>query len=263
VSVAIAQLERELRVPLLMRSRDGVQATPAGLAVIEVARRVVRDAELAAAVARAAMESRQRVRVAMVDQVGAPALAAGVVAAASAGIELEFVWGHRPWDVECLFEDGCDAAVVAAPVARSGVRTAVLYVEPRGIMVGPSSELFEAGTEDVTLDLLSGHPSVDAIGLPDRWMDEWSYATQMNGQRVRRIGPRVDSVNTTLISVMTTPAMAFVPRALGLVGASFGLRYLEVSQGPPCTHLLAWREPADAATQLFITAATSSATARP
>lgn len=255
LSVAIAQLERELRVPLLVRSRDGVRPTDAGRAVIGIARRVVQDAELAAAMAKAAESAPRRVRIGVIEQAGVPALAAGIYAASASGVELEFVEGHRPWDIERLLTGECDVAVVAAPITRPGVRTAVLKEEPRGIMVGPTSELFDARAEDVTFELLAQHPSVDPIGLPRAWEDVWAYAPLMNGQRFRRIGPPVDSVNATLIAAMTTPAMAFVPRGFGLIGAGFGLNYIELAQGPPCTHLLAWREPMTAATRVFIAAA--------
>nr|MBA2283524.1 LysR family transcriptional regulator [Acidimicrobiia bacterium] len=49
VSLAVAELERELGAELLVRSRTGVALTPAGEALYEPARQVLRDVEVAAA----------------------------------------------------------------------------------------------------------------------------------------------------------------------------------------------------------------------
>lgn len=263
LSVSTAQLERELNATLLTRSRDGVRPTPAGRAVAGIARRVMEDVELAAELVRAAEAPTRRIRLAMIEQVGAPAVTAGMVALATAGLEVEFVRGHRPWAIDGLLTGELDLAVVAGPITRPGIRTQVIRLEPRGVLVGPLSDLFDARDDDLTFELVSRHPAVDPIGLPVPWMDEWSYFSQMNGQRLRRIGPPVDSVNATLVSVMTTSAMAFVPRGFGLLGAGFGLHYLEVRDGPPCTHLLAWRDPVSPAVRIFVDAVRSAASTAP
>ncbi|WP_401000560.1 LysR family transcriptional regulator [Agromyces sp. GXQ0307] len=260
LSTMIAQLERDLGARLLERGRDGVRTTPAGSAVLAIARRMVEDAELARIAARAADAAdagAAEVGLAVADPSLLPLVAAPVAAARAAGARVRLVVGrHRPWDVEGVLRREVDLAVVTAPLVERRVSTTVLATERRGILVGPRNHFFTADERDVTYVELSRHMTVDPLGTPSAWTDEWSYRPWMNGERMRRGGPPVDSMGATFLSALTTESIAFVPRRVGRMGEVLGLRYLEPVDGPPCEHLLAWRTPLSSAARLVVAAVT-------
>ncbi|MGR2753883.1 LysR family transcriptional regulator [Agromyces arachidis] len=257
ISVMIAQLERELGARLLERGRDGVRLTPSGQAVLGIARRMLDDAELAALAARAARDVEGQVRLALTDPGMIPLVSEAVAAAALAGVQVRLVVGrHRPWEVQGVLRREVDLAVVTAPILDRRVRTAPFRTEPRGILIGPRNGLFEASDDDLTFELLSSHATIDPVDTPIAWTDEWAYRPQMNGERLRRAGPPVDSLGATFLAALTTEAVAFVPRQIGRIGEAMGLRYLEPSGGPRCEHLLAWRSPLSDAAGLVLRAAT-------
>ncbi|MBM7504750.1 LysR family transcriptional regulator [Agromyces aurantiacus] len=264
LSVMIAQLERDLGARLLERSRDGVQPTSAGSAVLEIARRMVDDAELVEAAARAGGDRVDEVRLAIADPGLLPLVAGAVAAAGIAGVPVKLVVGrHRPWEVDAVLNRSVHLAVVTSPILDRRVRTAPLTAERRGILVGPRNELFDASDLDVTFELLARHAAIDPVDTPEAWTDEWAYRPQMNGERMRQAGPPVDSMTATFLSSLTTEAVAFVPRQIGMIGQAMGLRYLEPRDGPPCEHLMAWRPPLSASAGLLLAAATASAPGAP
>ncbi|WP_430646794.1 LysR family transcriptional regulator [Agromyces sp. GXS1127] len=267
LSMMIAQLERDLGARLLERGRDGVRTTPAGAAVLGIARRMVDDAELVGIAARAAAESAgdlAEVRLAIADPSLLPLVAPAVAAARLAGAHVRLVVGrHRPWEVAGVLRREVDLAVVTAPILDGRVRTATLATDGRGILVGPRSDLFAADVGELTFEELSRHATIDPIDTPVAWTDEWSYRSLMNGERMRRGGPPVDSMSDTFLSALTSDSVAFVPRQVGRVAEALGLRYLEPVGGPQCEHVLAWRPPLSAAGQVLLQAATASASASP
>lgn len=253
LSVMIAQLEREVGVRLLDRGRDGVRLTSAGSAVVGVARRMMDDAELLSAAARAARDDEPTARLAVTDAAMLP-LAAGIVAAGRiAGTRVQVLIGrHRPWEVQSVRRGEADFAIVTAPLLDRRVRTAPLATESRGILVGPRNELFSAADGDLTLEVLAEHAAIDPVDIPDEWTDEWAYRPQMNGHRLRRAGPPVDSLSATFLATMASEAVAFVPHQMGMIGEAMGLRYLEPTNGPRCEHLLAWHPPLTDAAQVIL-----------
>jgi len=259
LSIMIAQLERELGTRLLDRSRDGVRLTAAGSAVAGIARRMVDDAELAGIAARAARERDSEVRLAVTDPGMVPFVASALAAAMLAGVHVSLVVGrHRPWEVHGVLRREVDLAIVTAPILDQRVRTARLASDARGILVGPRNDLFHAADADLTFELLARQASIDPVDTPLDWTDEWAYRPQLNGERLRRAGPPVDSMSATLLAALTTEAVAFVPRQIGLIGETMGLRYLEPTTGPRCEHLIAWRAPLSDAARLVLSSATSA-----
>ncbi|BDZ53854.1 LysR family transcriptional regulator [Agromyces marinus] len=259
LSVMIAQLERELGARLLDRGRDGVRLTAAGSAVAGIARRMVDDAELAGIAARATHDHDAEVRLAVTDPGTVPLVAGAVAAATLAGVHVSLVVGrHRPWEVHGVLRREVDLAVVTAPILDRRIRTAQLTTERRGILVGPRNDLFEAADADLTFELLADQAAVDPVDVPLDWTDEWAYRPQLNGERLRRAGPPVDSMSATFLSALTTEAVAFVPRQVGLIGQAMGLRYLEPTTGPLCEHLIAWRPPLSDAARLVLNSAASA-----
>jgi DNA-binding transcriptional LysR family regulator len=259
LSVIIAQLERDLGARLLDRGRDGVKLTAAGSAVIGIARRMIDDAELAGIAARAARDTQQEVRLAITDPGIVPLVAGAVAGAMLAGVRVRLVVGqHRPWELHGVKRREVDLSVVTGPVLDPRVRTTPLATDARGILVGPRNELFDADPDDVTFHMLASHAAIDPIDVPPDWTDVWAYRPQMNGERLRRAGPPVDSMSATFLSALTTEAVAFVPRQIGVIGEAMGLRYLEPPAGPRCEHLVAWRDSLSDAARLVLTAATGA-----
>lgn len=257
LSVMIAQLERAVGARLLERHRDGVRPTAAGLAVVGIARRMLDDAELAGMAARAAAQSDPGVRIAVADLALLPLLAGTIGAVQLGGVGVQVVVGqHRPWETGLLHQRQCDLAVVTAPVFDRRIRTVPLARSARGILVGPRNELHAASAGELTFELLADHGTIDPVHIPAEWTDEWAYRPQMNGERMRRLGPPVDSISATFLSALTTQAVAFVPAEVGRIGEVLGLRYLQPEGWPDAEHLLAWRPPLSPSGALVLAAAT-------
>lgn len=259
LSVMIAQLERELGARLLERGRDGVRPTAAGRAVVGVAHRMVYDADQLSSAARAARDEEPAVRLAITDAGMLPLAASVVAVGLIASIRVHLVIGrNRPWDAQTVRSGEADLAIVTAPVLDRRIRTAPFATESRGILVGPRNDLFAGSHGDLTLAVIAEQAAIDPVDVPEEWTDAWAYRPQMNGQRLRRAGPPVDSMSATFLAAMTSEAVAFVPRQMGMIGEAMGLRYLEPADGPMCEHLLAWQPPISQAAQVILRSATGA-----
>lgn len=258
LSVMMSQLERDLGARLFDRGRDGVRLTPAGAAVAETARRIVADADFVRLAARAARDADAgEIRVGIADPGLVPLIADAVTSVRAASVSVRFIVGrHRPWELDGLARGEVHLAIVSAPLLDPRVRTVLLETESRGILVGPRNELFDAADRDLTFETLAEQATVDPVATPPEWMDDWAYRRQMNGERMRRAGPAVDSMAATFVSALTSKAVAFAPRRVGRTGEALGLRYLEPADGPPCAHLLAWRGTLSVGAGLLVAAAT-------
>src|SRR4051794_19090016 len=125
VSEQVRKLEAELGVRLFDRSHRSVSLTEAGDAMLEEARRVLRQADIAQQVARDAQRrSEQRLRVGTLPDAFPPALSralARIGRTASIDLQLETATSAR------LLEDvraGClDLAVICLPAPVQGLRT--------------------------------------------------------------------------------------------------------------------------------------------
>jgi DNA-binding transcriptional LysR family regulator len=161
VSRRIARLEDELGVPLLRRSRRGVDLTAAGRALLPHAKEALRQAELAADAARAAGAGRSgRVRVGAIHwlrPLDLPAILANF-AAEHPGVELVL----QEWNADEMLESlrRGELDLVLFNVGPGGWRYAELSLRPlfreEVVVMSPLGGPFD-GVARMPLERLSGH----------------------------------------------------------------------------------------------------------
>jgi len=172
ISRRLASLEKKVRTPLFLRTRDGLRPN----AVAERLRPHAEAMELeAAALARAAQEDGEErpagpVRVATTELMGGFLVAAGLLDLASSDVVVELLAGNRQVD---LLRGEADVAVRVAPVRHASLRVRCLARVAVGLFASPSYLRTHAPLGSTRA--LAGHevllPSDDLEGLPEaRWL---------------------------------------------------------------------------------------------
>lgn len=139
--------------------------------------------------------------------------------------------------VRALAQGDVDAALVRPPVP-PGIQLHHLATEPR-VAVICSDDPLAAGSS-VPLARLAGRTVVDVPPeIPRVWWDFWAVDPRPDGSPVR-YGPVVNDVEALLHAVATGKAMSFLPSAARELFPRPGVRYLDVTDLPPCTSALAW-----------------------
>lgn len=142
VTRQIQALERELGAVLLARSRQGVQLTPAGLAILQHARRAVSEVQICRELARengAGASGRLRLAVGlMVTQfILPPALAQ--LRREEPGLEVELNPGHYGDAAQRLLAYEADAALVATEIIRPELTSISLFPDPLMLVTSPGT----------------------------------------------------------------------------------------------------------------------------
>jgi DNA-binding transcriptional LysR family regulator len=156
VSDQVRKLEVELGVRLLDRDQRSVRLTDAGAAMLEEARRVLRQAEVAQRVARQAQQRwGHRLRVGCLPDALPAALSRtlGRLAGAAPAIDLVLETGHGAELVEAVRADRLDLAAVCLPAGVAGLRTVSLGREGTVAAVPVLHRLADA--RSITLERLA------------------------------------------------------------------------------------------------------------
>jgi DNA-binding transcriptional LysR family regulator len=161
VSEQVRKLEAELGVKLLERSQRSVSLTVAGAAMLEEARRVLQQADLAVKAAHdAGRREAGRLRVGyQADALPASLLRAlPHFAAAAPGIELTLRTGRPSELVEAVRHASLDVALVSLPAPAHGLRVAPLAVDRAIVALPAAHPRSEAGV--VRPEQVAGMPLV-------------------------------------------------------------------------------------------------------
>ena len=178
LSRQIQRLENALGVRLLERTTQGSRLTAAGAAFLPQAQQLLRGAQQAIATALAAAPART-ITVGYVDDL--------VVTPAVRDLRHRHPDAHvrtrhlSSQDASTLLDRQVDVLVTRAPlpIAADDLEVAVLYSEPRVLLVPASHRL--AGKESVTADDITAEPLVGCTGMGVEWTSFW------------RLEPRPDS----------------------------------------------------------------------
>jgi DNA-binding transcriptional LysR family regulator len=231
LSRAIRQLENELGVSLLDRTRAGVVPTAAGAALHDEARLLLEQADRLRAVVKAAA--------------GAATLTIGTLAdsAEQVGSQLVSAFRRRHPDVEVKIHEAdlgdptaglraglVDVALTRTPFDDAGLRTHVLSAEPVGVVVHDRDPV--AGRASVSLAELDGRRWVRLPEGTDRvWAAYWTGGGADDAQ------PGLRTIQECLQSVLWNGMSALAPVSQALPP---GLVAVPVTDRPPSQLVVAW-----------------------
>jgi DNA-binding transcriptional LysR family regulator len=235
VSEQVRKLEQELGVKLFDRTQRSVTLTPAGAAMLEEARRVLRHAEVAQQAARSAgTRAMMRLRVGYL----ADSLPACVpralhhVAASSPAVDIELETGPALRLIEELRAHRLDAVVTALPAPTSGLRTTLIGAQ-RAIAVLPAAHR-HARSAAVALERLAPERVVilprDANPAFHNAVVAMCRTAGLAPTLVETTEPRVEFA---LLSVATGAGMALVPDSAAERYSAPGVRFVPLEDAEP------------------------------
>ncbi|MEU4392692.1 LysR family transcriptional regulator [Kribbella sp. NPDC023855] len=242
LSKQIRQLENELRTPVFVRTKRDVSLTPAGHALLPVARKVLdvwqaglRDTRTAASTA------------ARVVRVGFQATAAGPLTTAARtefarlqpGVVVEpkrFDWGG---EADALRDGLADVAFVWLPADTSGLDLEVVRVEQR--MVGMAAAHHLANQETVSIMDLLTEPIMWTPLAPRPWVDWWAVNPRPDGSEPVW-GPQNANVEEMLENVASGLGICISPQSMAAYYGRPDLVWRPIPDIEPLRIALAWPE---------------------
>ena len=264
ISEQIRKLEQELGVQLFDRSQRGVTLTDSGTAMLEEARRVLRQADVAVCVARSARDrSVRRLRVGYI----ADSLPAAVPRAlrrlsqAVADLEVELEAGDAHRLVEDLRLARFDAVITSLPAPVAGLRVTPL------------------GEQHPIAAIPAGHPQAISSSIVVEWsarerlivlpreVNPPFYGAMVSMCAAKGLSPtfvHADSVEQALLSVSAGAGIALLPESAADRSVGQGIRFLPVRGSEPAfaSAVLTDARAESPVTQAFLRAVTQAVTAR-
>ena len=242
LSQQIRQLERELGVILLERSRHKVRLTPAGKAFYENAQCILRQADQAVAKARKVERGDSgTIRIGFVSTAAIRVLPDAVKKlqkqAPSAEVELnELAAGEQ---IDGLYRDQLDIGFVHAKLSHDVMETMVVARERLIVAVPASCKL--AGCNRVDLkDLASWTAIMPAGHSSSGFYEQVRMAYQIAGVRPERVH-YTRLLQTGLLLVGAGVGVSLVPESFQLIHIK-GVVYKKLKVEPPiCELVAAWR----------------------
>jgi DNA-binding transcriptional LysR family regulator len=204
LSRQIRRLERQLGARLLDRTPRGTELTEAGKVFLPRAKALLRSAAQATAATRAAAQPRRITIGYTVSIIITPAVRDLRRQHPDADVHTL----HLDWDEprEALLDHRVDAAVTRLPIRTDGLHVAILYDEPRLLLVPLDHRL--AGKESVTLGDIADEP---IPRLPDpAWNAYWRIDPRPDGSPAPD-GPFVEAIEDKLELIAAGQAVAIIP----------------------------------------------------
>jgi DNA-binding transcriptional LysR family regulator len=233
VSEQIRKLEQELGVQLFDRSPRGVTLTHAGAAMLEEARRVLRQADVAVRVARSARDrSAERLRVGYLADCLPAAVTRGLrrLGQAVPNLEVQLEAGNAHRLVEDLRLGRFDAVVTSLPAPVNGLNVTPL------------------GDQHVVAALPAGHAQAISPAIVLEWsarerlivlpreVNPPFYGAVVAMCAAAGLSPAfvtADSVEQALVAVSAGVGIALLPESAAERGAGQGVRFLPVRGAEP------------------------------
>ncbi|MBN2338233.1 MAG: LysR family transcriptional regulator [Acidobacteria bacterium] len=242
LSQQIRQLEKELGVTLLERSRHQVRLTPAGKAFYESALGVLRQADQAAAKARKVDSGDAgTIRIGFVSTAAIRVLPDGVkrlqkqVPAAEVKLS-ELAAGEQ---IDGLYREQLDIGFVHAKLSRDVLGTRIVARDRLIAAVPDSSPLARCRRVDLR-DLASWPAIMPAGHSSSGFYEQVRMAYQMAGVRPERVH-YTRLLQTGLLLVAAGVGVSLVPESFQLIHVR-GVAYKKLRVEPPlCEMVAAWR----------------------
>ena len=242
VSGHIQQLERSLRVTLLVRTSRGVLLTPAGDELATAGKAVMGDlTELVERVRRTARRQAGLLRLACCPY--ATNLFAVEIAetmeAVVPDLRVELTGVRTPKEeLELLNAGSAHAAFMWLPVGAVGLHHAVIRTDTRVVALPAAHPMSEQ--ESVTLADLTGEPVI----LPDVLISaeserHWIIDPRPDGDPACR-GPVVNTIEDCLLAVARGRGIWLAPEPLSRWAPVSGVRWIPVSDAAPMELALVW-----------------------
>jgi DNA-binding transcriptional LysR family regulator len=264
VSEQIRKLEQELGVRLFDRSQRGVSLTPSGTAMLEEARRVLRQAEVAVRVARSARDrSARRLRIGYVADSLPAAVPRGLrrLAQSVPNLEVELETGDAHRLVGDLRMARFDAVVTSLPAPVNGLRVTPL------------------GQQRVVAALPAGHAQAISPAIVLEWsarerlivlpreVNPPFYGAVMAMCAAKGLSPtfvKADTVEQALLAVSAGIGIALLPESAAERSVGQGVRFLPLRGAEPAFASAVLTDPRaeSPVTQAFLRAVSQAATAR-
>lgn len=242
LSQQIRQLEKELGVTLLERSRHQVRLTPAGKAFYESALGVLRQADQAAARARKVDSGDAgTIRIGFVSTAAIRVLPDGVKRlqkqVPAAEVELsELAAGEQ---IDGLYREQLDIGFVHAKLSRDVLGTRIVARDRLIAAVPDSSPLARCRRVDLR-DLASWPAIMPAGHSSSGFYEQVRMAYQMAGVRPERVH-YTRLLQTGLLLVAAGVGVSLVPESFQLIDVR-GVAYKKLRVEPPlCEMVAAWR----------------------
>ncbi len=242
LSQQIRQLEKELGVTLLERSRHQVRLTPAGKAFYESALGVLRQADQAAARARKVDSGDAgTIRIGFVSTAAIRVLPDGVKRLQKqvpmAEVELsELAAGEQ---IDGLYREQLDIGFVHAKLSRDVLGTRIVARDRLIAAVPDSSSLARCRRVDLR-DLASWPAIMPAGHSSSGFYEQVRMAYQMAGVRPERVH-YTRLLQTGLLLVAAGVGVSLVPESFQLIHVR-GVAYKKLRVEPPlCEMVAAWR----------------------
>ncbi|MEA2424166.1 MAG: hypothetical protein QOH13_576 [Thermoleophilaceae bacterium] len=237
VSEQVRKLEDELGVRLFNRTQRSVSMTEAGAAMLEEARRVLRQAEVACQAARAARDrATSRLRIGYLTGFVPPVVPRALqgLVASMPDVEIHLESGHAHALVDDVRSGSLDAAVVSLPTPTSGLRTTELG-ELRAVVALRAGHDQAVRTE---IDLARVAPE-RLLVLP-RESNRPFYDAVVSICRSAGISPTLielpnADVERTLLAVGSGAGLAILPESVAGSASGAGIRFLPLAGIPQTT----------------------------
>ncbi|NUR00664.1 MAG: LysR family transcriptional regulator [Streptomyces sp.] len=206
VSRQIDRLEKQLGTRLLDRTPRGSRLTRAGEVFLPLAEALLRSADQAAQLTRAA-GGPERITVGYTAGIiVTPAVREVSLQYPDAEVRtLHLAW-HEPR--AALLDGRVDAVVARMPFATGHLRVTALYDEPRVVVLSREHRL--AGKESVTLDDIADEPLPRVRRSDPLWSAFWRVDPRPDGRRAPD-GPLVEAVEDKYEIIAAGQAIAIAP----------------------------------------------------
>jgi len=241
LSKQIHSLETALRARFFDRDRRRVTLTPAGAALLQIARPLLRDWDKgAAAVAEAAAEDARTLRVGTLTSIGR-ALYPGVVS--------HFARREPGWHIQLrsfswddptagLRGQATDAAFLWLPVEADDIAVKVLVTERRLVALGTGHPL--AGRREVEFADIADQPFV-ALPLTAGPLRDFWLATDQRGGKPPEVAAEATSADETFEIVSSGAAVHLIAEGNAVIYARPGIVCIPVNGLGPARLAVAWR----------------------